>query len=186
MIKKHQRNISGLIRKVYYAYFGVKLGDQDNSWAQRKVCYVCVEDLRKWSKGKKKAFILGVPMIWREPKNHSDYCYNCCCDVKGYNSKNKNVILCPNFPSALRPVVHSPEVPVPQPTEILKDAFTNSSDSGGDYEEFQCHTESQSPQLFTQSELNDVIRDLGLPKEKAELLGSRLKERICWQLMLNL
>jgi hypothetical protein len=72
--------------------------------------------------------------------------------------------------------VHGLEVPVPQPTEILEDASTNSSDSGGDDKEFQCHTEGQSPQLFTQSELKDVIRDLGLPKEKAELLGSRLKE----------
>jgi hypothetical protein len=81
----------------------------------------------------------------------------------------------PNLPSALRPV-HGPEVPVPQPTEMLEDAFTNSSDSGGDDEEFQCHTEGQSPQLFTQSELNNVIRDLGLPKEKVELLGSRFKE----------
>jgi hypothetical protein len=35
----------------------------------------------------------------------------------------------------------------------------------------------QSPQLFTQSELNDVIRDLGLPKGKAELLGSSLREK---------
>jgi hypothetical protein len=82
-----------------------------------------------------------------------------------------------NLPSALRPVVHGPEVPVPQPTEIFKDGSTNSSDSGGGDEELQCHTESQSPQLFTQSELKDVIRDLGLPKEKAELLGSRLKEK---------
>jgi uncharacterized protein (DUF2237 family) len=84
MTKKRQRNITGFIRKVYYAYFGVKLGDQDKSWAPHKVCYVCVEDLRKWSKGKKKAFRFGVPMIWREPKNHSDdFCF-CCCDVKGY------------------------------------------------------------------------------------------------------
>jgi hypothetical protein len=29
MIKKHQRNIKGFIRKVCYAYFGVKLGDED-------------------------------------------------------------------------------------------------------------------------------------------------------------
>jgi hypothetical protein len=85
--------------------------------------------------------------------------------------------LYPNLPSALHPVVHGPEVPVPQPTEILEDASTNSSDSGGDDEEFQCHTEIQSPQLFTKSELKDVIRYLGLPKEKAELLGSRLKEK---------
>jgi ligand-binding sensor domain-containing protein len=34
-----------------------------------------------------------------------------------------------------------------------------------------------SLQLFTQSELKDVIRDLGLPREKAEHLGSRLKEK---------
>jgi hypothetical protein len=33
-----------------------------------------------------------------------------------------------------------------------------------------------SPQLFTQSDLKNVIRDLGLPKEITELLGSRLKE----------
>jgi hypothetical protein len=81
--------------------------------------------------------------------------------------------LYPNYSSALHPFVHGPEVPVPQPTEILEDAPTNSSDSGGDDEEFQC----QSPQLFTQSEPKDVIRDLGLPKEKAEFLGSRLKEK---------
>jgi hypothetical protein len=62
--------------------------------------------------------------------------------------------LYPNLPSALRPVAHGPEVPtrIPQPTEILEDASTNSSDSGGDDAEFHCHTESQIPQLFTKSE----------------------------------
>jgi hypothetical protein len=85
--------------------------------------------------------------------------------------------LYPNFPSVLRPVVHGPEVPVPQPTEILEDPSTNSSDSGGDDEEFQRHTESQSPQLFARSELNDVVRDLGFPNGKAEFLGSILKEK---------
>jgi hypothetical protein len=85
--------------------------------------------------------------------------------------------LYPNIPSALRPLIHDLDVPVPQPTEILEEASTDSSDSGGDDEEFQCHTESQCPQLCTQFELNDVIRDLGLPKEKDKLLGSRLKEK---------
>jgi nuclear transport factor 2 (NTF2) superfamily protein len=41
---------------------------------------------------------------------------------------------------------------VPQPPGILEEASTNNSESGGDDEDFQCHTESQSPQLFTQSE----------------------------------
>jgi hypothetical protein len=50
MIKNHQRNFTGFIRKVYCTYFGVKLGDQDKSWPPHKLCYVCVHDLRKWSK----------------------------------------------------------------------------------------------------------------------------------------
>jgi hypothetical protein len=141
---------------VYCAYFGVKLGDQEKLRAPHKVCYVCVENLRKWPKGKKKALRFGVPTILRKPKYHGDGCYFCCYDVKGYNSKNKKVMLYPNNPSVLRPVIHGPEVPVPQTTETLKDASTNSSDSGGDDEEFQCRTESQSPQLFTQSNLKDV------------------------------
>jgi hypothetical protein len=119
---------------VYYAYFGVKLGDQDKSWASHNVCYVCVKDLRKWSRGKKKAFRFGAAMICREPKNHSDDCYFCCCNVKGFNFKNTEVILYRNLPSALHRVVHGPEVPTPQPTEILEDT----SDSGGDDEEFKC------------------------------------------------
>jgi uncharacterized protein with PIN domain len=73
VIKIQQRNITEFVKKkVYYAYFGVKLGDQGKSWAPHKVCSVCVEELRQWSKGTKKSFYFGVPMIWREPRNHSD------------------------------------------------------------------------------------------------------------------
>ena len=35
---------------------------------------------------------------------------------------------------------------------------------------------SQEPQLITQGELNNFVRDLELPKSKAELLGSRLQQ----------
>jgi hypothetical protein len=59
MFKKHQRNITGFNRKVYYACFGVKVGDQDKSWAPHKVCYVCVEDLGKEERKK-----LSI-QIWR-------------------------------------------------------------------------------------------------------------------------
>jgi hypothetical protein len=85
VIKKQQRNITEFVKNVYYAYFGVKLGDQGKSWAPHKMCSVCVEELRQWSKGKKKSFRFGVPMIWREPRNHSDDCYFCSCNVQGHN-----------------------------------------------------------------------------------------------------
>jgi hypothetical protein len=37
---------------------------------------------------------------------------------------------------------------------------------------------STEPQLFSQSELNDLVRDLRLSKDSAEVLGSRLNQRI--------
>ncbi len=33
------------------------------------------------------------------------------------------------------------------------------------------------PKTFTQDELNDLVKDLALSKEKAELLASRLKQK---------
>jgi hypothetical protein len=42
--------------------------------------------------------------------------------------------------------------------------------------DFQPITSSE-PQLFTQSELNDLVRDLGLPKDCAEILGSRFQSK---------
>ncbi|GFX76802.1 hypothetical protein TNCV_1952431 [Trichonephila clavipes] len=36
---------------------------------------------------------------------------------------------------------------------------------------------TNDPELFSQSHLNYLVRDLGLPKDTAEVLGSRLKER---------
>jgi len=35
---------------------------------------------------------------------------------------------------------------------------------------------SESPHRLTQNELNDLVRDLELPKVKAELLASRMKQ----------
>jgi hypothetical protein len=65
MIKNHHKNITGFIRKDYYGYFGVKLGDQGKSRATQTVCCVCVADLRERAKGKQKAFSYAVPAIWR-------------------------------------------------------------------------------------------------------------------------
>jgi hypothetical protein len=77
MIKKHQRNIMGFIRKVYYTYFDVKLGDQDKSWAPHKVCYVCVENLRKWPEGEKESIQIWCPTDMEGAKKNNNDCYFC-------------------------------------------------------------------------------------------------------------
>ncbi|GBL65862.1 hypothetical protein AVEN_6514-1, partial [Araneus ventricosus] len=50
-VKSQQRNINDFMKKVYFAYFKLKLGDQDKPWAPHKVYRRCEEDLRLWFKG---------------------------------------------------------------------------------------------------------------------------------------
>ncbi|KAJ4433256.1 hypothetical protein ANN_15515 [Periplaneta americana] len=98
--------------------------------------------------------------------------------VAGYTAKNSKDILYPNISSAIRPVPHGPDIPVPLPPE--SDTLSCASSS----------TETESPVdhiyepdntgengCFNQSELNDLVRDLNFAKETAELLGSMLKEK---------
>nr|CAH7720491.1 unnamed protein product [Callosobruchus chinensis] len=155
------RNISDFVRKVYFAYFKLKLGDQDKPWAPHKVCRRCEEDLRLWFKGKKNAFRFGIPMIWREQKNHTTDCYFCSVDVKGFNSKNKRNISYPNLDSAIRPVPHSSEISIPQPpssldeypNELEDEATLSPPDESSSDLSFD---EDGRPQLFSQGELNDL------------------------------
>ncbi|GFV28546.1 uncharacterized protein TNCV_3984971 [Trichonephila clavipes] len=77
-------------KKVYFAYFGIKLGDQDKSWAPHVVCSVCVEELRQWFQ------------------------------VQGFNLKNRMDISYPTIiRSAIRPVPHGPDLPIPSPPDTL-------------------------------------------------------------------
>ena len=59
-----ERNrVTEFIQKAYHAYFGVQLGDQDKPWAPHVVCKTCVEHLRQWTQGSRKALKFGIPII---------------------------------------------------------------------------------------------------------------------------
>ncbi|GFX88833.1 uncharacterized protein TNCV_2575401 [Trichonephila clavipes] len=154
--------------------------DQDKSWAAHVVCSECAEEQRQWFKGKKKSFRFAVSMIWRKPKNHSDDCYFCSCPVQGFNIQNQKDISYPTIiRSAIRPVPHGPDLSIPSPPNILDNIFDDfkqishiSSDSDDGFD-----PGTNDLELFSQSDLNNLVRDLGLPKDTAEVLGSRLKER---------
>ncbi|KAK4887859.1 hypothetical protein RN001_004130 [Aquatica leii] len=96
-----------------------------------------------------------------------------------------------NIPSALRPVPHNDTLPIPEPPNTytlepeidLKDSEPQpgaSNDTFNDDEEYSADLVSRQPHLLTQSELNDLVRDLQLPKTKSQLLGSRLQQ---WNLL---
>ncbi|GBM66874.1 hypothetical protein AVEN_213367-1 [Araneus ventricosus] len=82
--------------------------------------------------------------------------------------------------SAIRPVSHTSEIPVPYPPSSLDDIRSDSED-----EDTLPHQDESSsdfsvdggPQPFSQSDFNDLVRDLGLSKDGAELLWSRLKNK---------
>ncbi|GBN62910.1 hypothetical protein AVEN_213279-1 [Araneus ventricosus] len=84
----------------------------------------------------------------------------------------------------MHPVPHGSGIPIPKPPEKLKDISSDSEeDDGADDDDDFNASGSNDPQLFSQSELNDLVRDLGLPKNSTELLGSRLNEKTYWNLV---
>lgn len=103
----------------------------------------------------------------------------------GRNRKGKKRIIYPDLQSAIRPVGHSSEIPVPLPPSGTLDDDTESSVSSDEPESQedcyeQQHENDKRPHLITQSKLNDLVRDLSLTKQQSELLASRLQE---WNLL---
>ena len=177
---KQRTKITDFVKKAYAAYFGMKLGDQEKSWAPHSVCRPCVENLRQWTKGKRSSVGFGIPMAWREQQNHFDDCYFCMVDISGFTSKTKSSISYPNLPSAIRPVPHSDVVPVPVFNKLDSDSEEveqNDDEKGDTRDEDFNEIDSNVPQLFSQGVLNNLIRDLELSKRSAELLASRLKDK---------
>ena len=79
---QHSR-ITKFVKSCYHAYFGIRFGDQDKSFAPHTCCKTCVETLRRWSKGKMKSLPFGVPMVWREGTDHVTDCYFCMTNLQG-------------------------------------------------------------------------------------------------------
>lgn len=179
--KSQRRNFTLFTENCYELYFGCKVGDFDKSWAPNKCCVSCIRLLTGWKNGTHH-MPFAIPMIWREPKDHQTDCYFCLTNIKGITSKSKYIVKYPNLPSAMRPVLHSEEFPVPvyadmalnYNTDFDQGEIENSSGKKNDpsYEDSSCSSEPYFP---NQQDLNDLVRDLNLSKEQAEVLASRLK-----------
>ncbi|XP_050783868.1 zinc finger protein 701-like [Gopherus flavomarginatus] len=126
-----------------------------------------------------------VPMIWREPRDHTSNCYFCMVPPvgKGVSKKKKWTVHYPTIPSAIRPVPHREGPPVPDAPESFsleseeeeEEDETSGPEPSVSQDPHFLPSSSSEPHLITQGELNDLVRDLELPKSKAELLGSRLQ-----------
>ena len=87
---RQRKAITAIVKKAYDLYFGCKIGDQDKSWALHICCRKCATDLSQWLNGKRHAMPFVVPMVWREPSNHTTDCYFCMVPpVSGGVTKKK-------------------------------------------------------------------------------------------------
>jgi len=178
-LSERQSPITNFVKRSYHAYFGVKLGDQDKAFAPHICCKTCVEGLRRWSNKKQKSLPFGVPMVWREGRDHYTDCYFCMTNLDGINRNNKQHVKYPDVPSAMKPVPHGPEIPIPAPPDNLN-CLSDSGEEIDDMDDasatYEPTANSNKPKPLKQAELNDLTRDLCLSKESAQLLGSRLRE----------
>jgi len=130
-----------------------------------------------------------VPMVWREPSNHTTDCYFSMAPPVsgGITKKKKWTVVYPNIPSALRPVPHGEGISVPEPPkEFIIDSHdedecestSGSPEPPASTEPHVSHGRSSASQrhILTLDELNDLVRDLELSNSKAELPGSRFKQ----------
>ena len=128
IMKDKVKTISSLVKLAYHQYFGMKIGDQDKTWAPHVICILCNCNLTQWLKGKGK-MSFAIPMVWWEPKDHTTDCYFCLTNVIGISTKHRNAIQYPNLPSAIRPVPHGDDLPVLNPPQNFHELLDQSEDS---------------------------------------------------------
>lgn len=75
-------------------------------------------------------------MVWREGKDHGTICYFCMTNLKGINRKNKHQVQYPDVPSAIKPVPHGPNPPVPEPDVTMESSYDPESGDTTDTAEF--------------------------------------------------
>jgi len=125
--KSRRRSFTPLFKKCYEHYFGCKVGYQDKSWAPDFCCVTCARLLAAWARDSRCMFF-AIPVVWRDHMDHVSDCYFCLTRITGVTAKSRHTVRYPNLPSAMRPVPHSTELPVPKPPTNMKLSDSESSD----------------------------------------------------------
>ena len=87
------------------------------------------------------------------------------------------------MPSAVRPIPHGPGVSIPllpRVLETVEDSVSEKSWSNSqltESSEYECDDDLR-PKPFNRTVLNDLVRNLNLPKASALILGSRFKAKL--------
>lgn len=83
------------------------MGDKDKSWDTNIAGKTCLERVRQWNSGTRKALRFASPLTYRESKNLYDKCYFSSVFFPAMNQKKRRSIDQPSLHAAIRPVPHS-------------------------------------------------------------------------------
>ncbi|KAJ8867925.1 hypothetical protein PR048_031734 [Dryococelus australis] len=164
VLNKQHRNITYFVNRVYFAYFGVRLGDQDKTRGPHLMFALFV--WRNFDSGQRillTDFAVFVGNLETKIKRGAPHLMFALFVWRNFDRVQRvrfgvpMEVSYPKIHSAMRSVPHGPEILVPSPPETLE---VNSGD------DFLYHTNSSDPQSSPK---------LSLAKNSAELLGSRLK-----------
>lgn len=164
---------------MYIECFDIQINDPVYLWTPQIIYSSCKSGLERWKKGDQTAKRFESSMLWRQPQNHDTDCYFCLCNISRINSKKIKSWPYPNVNSVTF-LYFSIWNEIISENALSKENLNDSEGSHSSEEEVDA--DKQHKQFFNQDELSDlieIIRDLGLSKESAELLASLLKEKGC-------
>lgn len=164
--------------KMYRECFEISI-DINLPWIPRVLCGMCRMKFHRWSRGEG-TFGFIQPVIWRNLSTHPDDCYFCNIDLIGATMKKRHYINYPDVWTVMKAIRGSTSTwTAPSGSENKNMQISSSSSrkiSGSSSSGYRPPNDDQ-PNLFSQLELDDLVRDLGLSKNQSELLASRLQEK---------
>lgn len=158
------------IEKLYEDCFGRKMLHLRYKWVPHIICNSCRFMLYRVQKSEIEKYLkFSTLAVWKKPVHTKDF-YFCMNDFKGINTKNKASLSYINVSTLIRPTVKverfCPELDTCVKVERQSDEKSSvSGDNDTKEDNYVLRKSSKNPQLLSQIELNDFIRDLGLPKD---------------------
>lgn len=169
--------------ELYEEYFGRCLL-RDKWYIPQICCTTCYSMLRSWKCPSTSNRAYGLPFleptIWFPRQVHTgNKCYFCLTKIAGYHFKVRHTIKYAKVDDVILPEMRckGDEIPVPYLTSSDQDNSTTTDNVIQTVSEYLPPNEQRTERHYvTKQEFEDLVRDLELPKNKIELLGSRMKQ----------
>lgn len=172
------------IENLYNLYFRPHVIIKGVNWAPSVFCKSCINRLTEWASGTSSQMNFGVPTMWSQPvgEHNSGECFVCCNYGYGMNRKAAAKRTIQSTRWVQLPLPHSDTVPVPKrPSPMNISSGPSESETISESKMSEYLPSSETPNCtheeFTQQDIDDLVKELGLSQRKTIILSSKLKEK---------